>query len=244
MLKKLIKPLIKIAAISGIFVLGAYGVLKAPEYHGEYIRNKVGSQVVMLTNKDGVRGGTGFALQMPSGEVLTLTNAHVCALEDSGPIYANYGRNKRFVMTVFEKSNNTDLCLLNGIPNMEGLKVADSVKIGQELAVVGHPKLMPLAISRGSLLGYQKVVVLTSMEPCKEEIGMYKNVDTMFGTFCVEEFDAGLTTIVTLGGNSGSPSVDFFGNVTGVLFAGHGPETANWGILVPLDQVKEFIKEY
>jgi len=243
MKQKIKKSVIIGSALAGLFVLGAYGVLKGPEWHGEYIRNKVGSQVVMLTNKEGNHGGTGFALQMPSGEVLTLTNAHVCGLEEDGQIYARSGR-KKLPMTVFEKSDKADLCLLNGIPNMDGLKLANSVRIGQELAVVGHPALMPLALSRGNLLGYEKIIVLVSMEPCEKEGGMYKNEMTMIGPVCTEQFDAGLTTIVVLGGNSGSPVVDFFGNVTGVLFASPGPEGANWGIIVPLAAVKDFIKEY
>lgn len=238
-LKSITKP---IAALALLFV-GSYGVIKAPYLHNEYIRRKVGSQVVKLTEKTGRSGGTGFALQMPSGEVLTMTNSHVCELERLGQIYASIGR-KKFPMTILEKSINADLCLLNGLPNMNGLEVAGGVEIGDVISVVGHPALMPLAVNSGELLGYQEVVVMADDGPCEKEEGMYKTVEGFFGPVCTEQFEAGLTTVVVLGGNSGSPVVDWKGDVVGVLFAGHGPEGASWGVIVKLENLKEFIKNY
>jgi len=239
LIKLIVKPVLALSLLG----TASYGILKAPEWHGEYIRRKVGSQVVMLTDKSGERGGTGFQLQMPSGEVLTMTNAHVCELESLGQIYARQGR-RIHPMTILEKSKKADLCLLNGIPKMTGLEVADSLTVGQEMGVVGHPALMPLAVSRGHLLGYKEVAILINEGVCKEEGEMYKTIEDDWGPLCVEQFNAGLTTVVVLGGNSGSPVVDFYGNVVGVLFAGHGPSGGNWGIIVPLSALKEFIKDY
>tara|TARA_R110000868_G_scaffold66014_14_gene197064 strand:- start:1412 stop:2137 length:726 start_codon:yes stop_codon:yes gene_type:complete len=233
------KPILAIA----LLLTASYAVLKAPEWHAEYIRHKVGSQVVMLTEASGRAGGTGFALQMPSGEVLTMTNAHICELEQLGRIYAHVGR-KKIPLEIVEKSINSDLCLLSGIPKLSGLEVADSVAIGQEIGIVGHPALMPLAVNRGNLLGYEKVVVLAGDGPCEVEEGMFKTIMAPWGEVCTEQFEAGLTTVVSLGGNSGSPMIDFYGNVVGVLFAGGGPDSANWGIIVKLSDLKEFIKEY
>lgn len=238
-IKKLLKPILALAGLG----LASFAILKAPEWHGAWIRSKVGSQVVKLTEKTGQAGGTGFALQMPSGEVLTITNAHVCGLEKHGQIFAHVGR-KKYPVTILEKSINADLCMLSGIPELEGLKLADSVERGQEIGVVGHPALMPLAVNRGHLLGYEKVVVLAHEGPCEKEEGMYKTEQTWFGAACTEQFEAGLTTVVVLGGNSGSPVVDFYGDVVGVLFAGMGPGGANWGIIVKLQHLREFIKEY
>jgi hypothetical protein len=238
-LRHLKKPLLATALV----LSASYSVLKAPEWHGEYIRSHVGSQVIKLTDKSGRRGGTGFALQMPSGEVLTMTNAHVCELERLGQIYASTGR-KKIPLEVLEKSTVSDLCLLTGINSMRGLELADSVEIGQEIGIVGHPALMPLAVNRGHLIGYEKVVVLAYEGPCEKEGGMFKTEETWFGPACTEQFESGLTTVIVLGGNSGSPVIDFFGNVVGVLFAGSGPDMANWGIIVKLSDLKDFVKGY
>lgn len=238
-LRHLKKPLLATALV----LSASYSVLKAPEWHGEYIRKHVGSQVVMLTDKTGRMGGTGFALQMPSGEVLTMTNAHICELEKKTRIYAHVGR-KKIPLEIVESSKAVDLCLLSGIPSMSGLDVADKVAVGQEIGIVGHPALMPLAVNRGHLLGYEKVIVLAAEGPCEEEGGMFKTEESWMGPVCTEQFNAGLTTVIVLGGNSGSPVIDFYGNVVGVLFAGSGPDMANWGIIVPLAALKDFIKEY
>jgi S1-C subfamily serine protease len=245
-MKRLIKLTIKPLLILSGLGLAALGVLKAPEFHSQWIRNKVGSQVVMLTDKIGRGGGTGFAMQMPSGDVLTISNSHVCDIEEilGSQLYAHVGR-KKYPMTILEKSMNADLCILNGLPNMKGLKLASGVAIGEEIGVVGHPALMPLSLSRGSLLGYDKVIVALHRGPCKEDVGMYKTEDAgFFGEICTEQFEAGLTTVVVLGGNSGSPVINFWGNVVGVLFASSGPSGANYGIIVKLEDLREFIKGY
>jgi S1-C subfamily serine protease len=245
-MKRLLKLTIKTSIVLGGLVLAALGILKAPEFHSQWIRSKVGSQVVMLTDKSGRGGGTGFALQMPSGDILTMSNAHVCEIENilQSQLYAHVGR-KKYPMTILEKSDTADLCILNGLPNMKGLKLASDVAIGEDVGVVGHPALMPLSLSRGSLLGYQHVVVAVHQGPCQEERGMYKTEDFgWFGKICTEQFEAGLTTVVVLGGNSGSPVINFWGNVVGVLFASSGPNGANYGIIVKLEDLREFIKGY
>jgi S1-C subfamily serine protease len=217
--------------------------IKAPQFHGDYIRSKVGSQVVMLTNKEGNSGGTGFAVKTPSGDVLTLTNAHVCGLADAnGTVYAKRDGGRPLPLHVIEAYDKADLCLISKMPGMTGISVAGSVSIGEELGLVGHPRLLPLTLSRGQLIGYGDVAVLVDEGPCKEEGGMYKNVMTMFGPACVEVMRSAFTNIPAFGGNSGSPVVNIFGNVTGVLYA--GDNNVNWGILVPLEAVKDFLKDY
>jgi S1-C subfamily serine protease len=228
-------------AIAAAVILGI--AVKAPHLHGDYIRNTVGSQVVYLTEKSGRAGGTGFAIKTPSGDVLTLTNAHVCGLaDDKGIIYAKTDKTRSIPLKVIELYDKADLCLVSKMPGMTGLKVASSVSIGEELGLVGHPKLLPLTLTRGQLLGYGMVAVLVDTQPCKEDTGMYKTVMSIFGPVCVEISRSAFTSITSFGGSSGSPTVNIFGNVVGVLYA--GDNTSNWGILVPLEAVVDFIKDY
>lgn len=214
--------------------------MKAPQIHSNWIRNKVGSQVVMIVNEAHTGGGTGFAVQTPHGQTLTLTNSHICAMGDN--IYAKLREDRYFPLHKLEVSQKTDLCLLEGVPGLSGIKVADDVYIGQELGLVGHPELMPLTLSKGELIGYDNRQVVMDFQGCKEENEQYKTVITIFGPLCVRTVYSGLTTIVALPGNSGSPTVDFMGHLVGVLFAGGGE--ASWGLIIPLKDVKEFLRDY
>jgi len=51
------------------------------------------------------------------------------------------------------------------------------------------------------------------------------------------------TTISVLGGNSGSPVLNKYGNVAGIIW-GARVEGAGWGAIVSLDYIKEFLSVY
>lgn len=246
MLKRILKLALKLKlkiAVAAVIVAGIMALaLEAPVLHSLYIRNYVGSQVVLLTNKAGNSGGTGFAVKAPSGDVYTLTNAHVCRIE--GGLYTTLKNGRRVSLKIVEVSDVTDLCLLSGIKNMRGLDVASGVGIGEEMGLVGHPRLMPLTLSRGQLIGYGQALVLVSFGMCPDSLEppTYFNGNTPFGPVCVMGVEAGFTNIIALPGNSGSPVVNIFGNVVGVLFA--SDSEANWGLIVPLSDVKNFLKPY
>jgi S1-C subfamily serine protease len=231
------------ATTKAAIVVASFGFLmvKAPQYHSSYIRNKVGSQVFLITNKKGDSGGTGFAVKAPSGRVYTLTNAHVCGVAENGVVYASSASMRKIPLQIIEKSINTDLCLLTSIPNKDGLEIGKSVQLGEQIGLVGHPHLMPITLSKDELIGYQDVKVLIDEGPCEVDEGMYKTYDSFFGSVCVEEFEAGLSNVPSLGGNSGSPVVNISGDVIAVLFAGNA---ANWGILVQLKDITQFLKAY
>lgn len=221
-----------------IAVLGI--ALKAPQWHASYIRSKVGSQVVMLTTADGHRGGTGFAIKTPNGQVLTLTNSHICSLGE-GNIFATVSKTRKLPLHIIERSLTSDLCLLSGVARMQGLSVADSVSIGSDVEVVGHPKLLPLTQAHGQLIGYVTIQVATTPDACEQNFPGTELVPSFFGMVCVQTMDAAATNAVVQGGNSGSPTVNFWGDIVGVLFAG---DELGWGYLVPLKDVKAFLADY
>jgi hypothetical protein len=131
---------------------------------------------------------------------------------------------------------------------MTGLKISKSVDLGEELGILGHPRLFPLALTRGQYIGKIQVTIVKFQIQSKkmEEQCLLENgkvaMSFFFGPLCLKNYVAGITTIQALPGNSGSPVVNFWGNVVGVLFAGN--DSDNWGIVVPLDQVKSFLENY
>lgn len=234
----IIKRLLRIGVLAVGLVAGSYLVLNSAQYHRSYLRSKVGPEVLMLVGTQG--GGTGFSIKTPKGKTYTLTNRHICEIADNGVLYADPDL-LPIPVRVLKISKKADLCLVENVPNKKGLSLSDdSLQPGDEFAIVGHPMLLPLTLSRGELIGYQQIEMPTKIN---EECGAdEKEVFTLFFSVCLKSYRAGMTNAVALGGNSGSPVVNFWGEVVGVLFAGFND--SNWGIIVPLEEIKEFLKDY
>lgn len=263
--KKAVTLIIVAATIGSMGLLAA----NAPTLHKAWLRGNVGSRVVKLVAIDKLGqirgGGTGFQVVAPSGVSYLLTNAHVCEAFPEGSVNAQLGDGRIMPRRILEISDRTDLCLVEGIPGMDGLKLASNVDIGQTLALIGHPVLQPLSISLGDIVGqgieefpYAPIAPsdmsdrerarypdLMSEAECKSKPKFkVKEMETFFGSvpICVLSIQAYKTTIIAFPGNSGSPVVNFWGNLSGVLYAGNG--RTNWGLVVPLESIKEFLAPY
>lgn len=224
-------------------------ILKLPEYHYEYVRNVVSAKVVKITNFDKTSGGTGFHVRSPSGKTYILTNAHVCSIEKDGEVLVTDENEHSMIRKVIERSDFTDLCLVEGVPGTKGLLLGSEPKIGEIVAVIGHPKLMPTTVSRGEIIGQQEIDVIDHVIESKDDkCDLPKNrkdeMDFFFFRLpvCLIHIQAYLSNVVILPGNSGSPVVNFYGHVVAVAFA--GDSQSNWGFFVTLKDVKKFLKKY
>lgn len=247
-LRKHLKSVAKLAL--SCFLLGALSV-KGPQIHYDYIRNKVQKTTVMVTNEERTSGGSGAHVIAPSGKVYILTNAHVCKLGKDGNIFITDDYGRTIPRKILEVSNFTDLCLIEPLPNYHGaLKLGSEVSPGQIVAAVGHPTLMPTTMSRGEIIGEKEVQILDHImnefdedDKCDLPKNKIIKINTFFGPLkvCAVSVKANLTTVVILPGSSGSPQVDFWGNLNGVFFAGN---QANWGLSITLSDVKKFLQPY
>lgn len=273
MSKKVLSFAIEYVVTVGIICAIGIAVLKAPEMHNKFYHAKVGSKVYMIQDSYTSGGGTGFAIKAPSGISYILTNDHVCGVSSDGRTVLVSGTNDVVMRRqIIAHDPNSDLCLIEGIPGVEGLSVAWSgPSIGDTLTVVGHPHLMPMHVSQGELTGSKDVTVMLGpisvvdpktgkeelIDPKKggipaSECTMPKNtiadveMDLMFVVLKVKLClatvkDAYITGVTIFPGNSGSPVVNFWGNVEGVAFAGND---TNWGLMVPIQDVKAFLKNF
>lgn len=257
-----------LALICGV----CFAVLKASELQNKYYRFAVGSKVYMIRDSVNSGGGTGFAVKAPSGRSYILTNDHVCGVSTEGLTVLVTGPQGSIRRNIIGHDENSDLCIIEGMPGVEGLSVAGSApSIGDTLTVVGHPRLMPTHVSTGELTGASTISV--SMGPISvtnPETGEVEQIDPKSGgilpeqcmmkkhrqqdvdldmmffivkvKFCILTVeDAYITSVIIHPGNSGSPVVNFWGNVEGVAFAS---DETNWGRMVPLKDVKAFLKNY
>ena len=203
--------------------------------------------VTRLTNMEQTHGGTGFYVQTPSGRVMTLTNGHVCRIAMNGALVSTTESDVE-ILYVDSQYEDNDLCLLNAPEGAKGLKVANSVRDLENIYVIGHPLLEPKTLVRGQMSGTQEIKVLQGYDMvCTGKTFKNERVDlltslTVGAAFaCIRTSIGAIATAFILPGNSGSPVLNAYGNVVGVIFAGM-PGTGR-AFMVPLELVKDFLKD-
>lgn len=272
-LKDKMRKVSKLASKSALIVLFttclAYLAMKAPAIHSDYIRRSVQAKVYKIQASANSGGGTGFAVTAPSGANYIISNAHVCegVLKETqnNKVLIRDDKGSLIKRSVIDISDSSDLCLIEGLPGVTGLKVAGAPDIGEQIAVVGHPLLMPVAVSRGDIMGTREAQfpefimplhdhLLDAMFETKEDkCDKPKNrieritLKTPFGKvrarLCTTVIsNVYITNAIVFPGNSGSPVVDWYGHVVGVLFA--SDNTTHWGCVVNNADLVDFLRYY
>lgn len=249
MKKLLISLSIAVASLtvfSGIF----FGTSILNNLHKRFLRIKSINVVKVYDPAKG--GGTGFFVKAKSGKILIMTNHHVCNIgRDTGRLLVDY-YNGVATVKILKQYETNDLCLMEAPDDVRyGLSVAKSIRKGEQLYAMGHPLLEPLAITEGEISGNVILrmadAVNVTKEQCTGKGYEFTQIDNlflnMFGllTVCERVLDVQSSTINILPGNSGSPVVDIYGNVAGVIFA--AVESGVHSYVVPLKDVKEFLNE-
>lgn len=255
-MKKVLKVLfIGLRITLFMLLLAVFGII-SPMAHKGFMRGYVGDKVVEVSYP-GKGGGTGFHVKAKSGKVYVVTNAHVCLVSDGNDyVYLKEVGSKTYVKKkIIKRMKDHDLCAIEAIENKSGLGVANKVYVGEIVALLGHPALRPLTLSMGEIIGKRNIELIFGLNLPKDycigktlqvknlQNGLLKLTLMMYGgkTVCVANLTSTMLNAIAYKGNSGSPVVDIFGRVVGVLFAGSSQPTDSY--LVPLPKLKEFLKD-
>jgi S1-C subfamily serine protease len=103
-------------------------------------------------------------------------------------------------------------------------KLASSYHRGERISVIGHPRGMKQSITDGRIVGEE-----TSALRWLKDAGRIRFLTT---------------TAISYPGNSGSPAVNRYGNLVGILFAGWSIDYVNLNYLVPLEYIKADLESY
>lgn len=248
---------IKILLASGVllvsfavtsYLIGSYTAGHEEQRQDDFINDVVGTNVVEIRDPAQKKGGgTGFLVNTPSGNTFILTNNHVCGLSnEAGMLLID----REYYAQIVANSPDHDLCLIYNPLNLEGISMAADSKDGQNIYIVGHPLLEPLALIKGQISGTMDIPVFIGYNlPCNGKND--KNIDlsedplaAFFGVVsaCIRTYEAQATTANILPGNSGSPVVNHEGRLVGVAFAGRedGPGR---GYIVPLSYIQKFLED-
>lgn len=266
-LKRLLKPLALAISLLMLFTF----VLELPQLHHAWLRHKVASRVFEVKGTKDGGGGTGFQVEAPSGISYIVTNSHVCeyALKDANSKNILLVKKGDHLMKrrVLEISGYADLCLIEGWPGMSGLKLGSETNVGDLVNAIGHPLLGPTTLSSGEVTAFVQVSIPhhvmpgenkkmnkalnASDEPCDQPKNEIKKQHIFFlgifdvgeATMCmVNETNAIATNVQIYPGNSGSPLVDKWGRVVGVVFA--ADMQSHYGMAVNLDHLQGFLKDF
>lgn len=194
--------------------------IRAPSIHSSFLRNKVGIAVTKVM-RDAGRGGTGFQVITPSGKEVIVTNKHVCGDEKHLTVIID---NEPSLHQVIATSKVHDLCIIEGSNRLSSISLSSNPEIGDTVAIVGHPMLTPLQISRGEINGFTPGMTL----PFLMELDILPLIPVYW------------TSAASYPGNSGSPVIDFFGNVVGILFAGAEDHI---NMIIPVSSLKKFLED-
>lgn len=240
---------------AGLIMLGLFVVfctLAADKFHLLYMDQNIGKNSLMVKSPEGAAlqgSGTGFEVQGKSGKVYTITNAHVCELAKDGMVMVELESNSerfipRRVLEVYEKN---DLCLVEGIEGYKGLKLASDYSLGEPVWAIGYPMGESMNISNGRIKSRSIVELIAENvlpKDCDKPGLQMRSFQSLFGRLemCTIQRRALMTNVDTYPGNSGSPLVNIYGNVVGVIFA--SDTRTHWGAAVPLEDLRTFLEAY
>lgn len=249
MKSKIVQTILRGAALC-IMLLAFIGL--ANTTYDSYIYNHKGSSVVKITKTFAERsGGTGFMVQAPSGKKYILTNAHICAMGKT-LVVKDFNGKKR-LSSVYKVYKKHDLCLMNAVSNVPALKVASNIQLREKVFLIGHPALRPLTKEAGHFVGRLNIRLLTKCSKFHRNIlkKIWTKMPNIQGLivmsryrskYCTKTRSSNHINNIAYGGNSGSPVLNIWGNVVGVLYAGRRDQPTS-SHTVPLKEIKEFLKD-
>jgi S1-C subfamily serine protease len=217
------------AAMLACVIAASHGPAKDEDYLRE--------RVVKLVGKDG-GSCSGEQVRAPSGEDYILTAAHCRVLAQNGEIEVKADNGKHLMRRVIAEDKSSDLLLIEGLPHLEGIHVAEDVQARQNIITLTHGYGFDTYRTEGVIVQKEfqlEVALGEADETCKGE--KYKKVPSIFGELCVMSVVETVSIAMTAPGSSGGMVVDENGDLVGVVSAGN----EKFSMFVRLKDIRNFL---
>lgn len=205
------------------------------------------NQVVRLTTADNKGSCSGEQVRAPSDTDYILTAAHCLSLAAAdGTIKVITEDGRELSRKVIAEDPDSDLALIEGIPNMGGMKIAKFNYRNQPVRTFTHGKALATYRTDGVLIEEKRIQVfmgaIGSQDDADRCAKQPKNkvYDLGFIQACIFDGDEMATTASIVPGSSGGMVVNDSGALVGVVSA--GGEGMGW--LVPLSDISKFMRNY
>lgn len=230
--------------------------LSLPQIHSNLLYRNSSSKIFRVSNVADTGHGTGFAVTTKSGAKVIMTNKHVCKFIPEGGLAVNE-TGTLFVKPVYIDSK-ADLCLMAYPPgrSIAGFTLAsDSPVLNEDVLTMGYPLDQLKHIRRGAISGDRILEVAEPYDPTnpcahpqwdsvKHRFQIMPDLTQDFNPFmpqiCVESIFGTETSITIYPGNSGSPVLNVYGSLVGVVFA--ADNRPNLGVMMSYKDVKRVLE--
>lgn len=233
--KSLIRRLIIIALAISMAMCASKSMAKSDDY----IRHRV----VRLKSAQGMCSGE--QVRAPSGKDYILSAAHCMGIADANGVFNVIDEDGNSMgRKLIAEDPDSDLILLEGLPGVRGLDIAQAASRFQHVRTFTHGHNFDTYTTEGVLVQESNVTIPTSIaigeEAEKKCISQPKyRLINIFGPInvCALSVDEQVTTAVIVPGSSGGPIVDDKGRLIGVASAtGEG-----FSYLVRLSDIQRFL---
>lgn len=192
--------------------------------------------------------GTGFQINTKKSKYI-ITNRHVCGFRDS--VLIHY-KGKDTKSKVLKLGLGVDLCIVEPIPELEGLELGSRSYSGDKVYTIGYTGGIPVKqFYTGEISGFTDALTLPLDSPtdkltsdqCLTVKGDLNIIKTPRGIIfiCTGKPFLGISTLTAGPGSSGSPVMNAYFEIVGVVMIKSNHNTAGF---VPINIINKFINQY